>query len=57
MREEPAHVARLLGSNRTFMELKSYKTFVARFCKPSSNRTFMELKFIFSEDNIVVAPF
>ena len=37
-------MARLSGSNRTFMELKYDTTAIIFYLKTSSNRTFMELK-------------
>ena len=35
-----------MGSNRTFIELKSLKLLLSKFDGSRSNRTFMELKYL-----------
>ena len=40
-----------MGSNRTFMELKSRRIYQEILLISSSNRTFMELKFCLHDDD------
>ena len=50
------YVLDLMGSNRTFMELKSYKGFTTKESINGSNRTFMELKSRINHNTFITYP-